>query len=63
MERQELAEKIEKLENEENEIISVINLSKRWKTANTEERKAVCNVLIHKIFISEDGNCEVVWNI
>lgn len=63
MERQELAEKVEKLENEENEIISVINLSKRWKTANTEERKAVCNVLIHKIFISEDGNCEVVWNI
>lgn len=63
MERQELAEKIEKLENEENEIISVINLSKKWKTANTEERKAVCNVLIHKILISEDGNCEVVWNI
>ena len=63
MERQELAEKVEKLENEENEIISVINLSKKWKTANTEERKAVCNVLIHKIFISEDGNCEVVWNI
>lgn len=63
VERQELAEKIEKLENEENEIISVINLSKKWKTANTEERKAVCNVLIHKIFISEDGNCEVVWNI
>ncbi len=63
VERQELAEKIEKLENEENEIISIINLSKRWKTANTEERKAVCNVLIHKIFISEDGNCDVVWNI
>ncbi len=62
-ERRELTEKIEKLENEENEIISVINLSKKWKTANTEERKAVCNVLIHKIFISEDGNCEVVWNI
>ncbi|MGN0150264.1 MAG: recombinase family protein [Clostridia bacterium] len=63
VERKELAGKIEKLENEENEIISVINLSKKWKTANIEERKAVCNVLIHKIFISEDGNCEVVWNI
>lgn len=62
-ERQKIAEKIEKLENDENEIISVINLSKKWKTANTEERKAVCNVLIHKILINEDGNCEVVWNI
>ncbi|MCI9626252.1 MAG: recombinase family protein [Clostridia bacterium] len=62
-ERQELTQQIEALENEENEIISVINLSKKWKTANTEERKAVCNVLIHKIFIDEDGSCEVVWNI
>lgn len=62
-EHQRLAEKIETLENEENEIISVIDLSKKWKTANMEERKAVCNVLIHKIFIDEDGSCEVVWNI
>lgn len=60
---QELAEKIERLENEENEIISVINLSAKWKTANAEKRKAVCNVLIYKILIGEDGNCEVVWNI
>lgn len=62
-ERQELTKRIETLENEENEIVSVINLSKKWKTANTEDRKAVCNVLIHKIFIDEDGSCEVVWNI
>ena len=58
-----LQEKIEDLESEENEIISVINLSQKWKSANTDERKAVCNVLIHKIFICEDGTCEVVWNI
>ena len=45
------------------EIISVINLSQKWKSANTDERKAVCNVPIHKIFICEDGTCEVVWNI
>nr|QGT51069.1 resolvase [uncultured Firmicutes bacterium] len=62
-ERQELTERIETLENEESEIISVINLSKKWETANTEERKAVCNVLIHKIYIDEDGTAEVVWNI
>ena len=58
-----ITEKIEDLESEENEIISVINLSQKWKNANTDERKAVCNVLIHKIFICEDGTCEVVWNI
>ena len=58
-----ITEKIEDLESEENEIISVINLSQKWKSANTDERKAVCNVLIHKIFICEDGTCEVVWNI
>lgn len=62
-ERQELVERIETLENEEQDIINVINLSKKWKTASTEERKAVCNVLIHKIFIDDDGTCEVVWNI
>ena len=58
-----ITEKIEDLESEENEIISVINLSQKWKSANTDERKAVCNVRIHKIFICEDGTCEVVWNI
>ncbi len=58
-----ITEKIEDLESEENEIISVINLSQKWKNANADERKAVCNVLIHKIFICEDGTCEVVWNI
>lgn len=62
-ERQELMKRIETLENEEHDIVNVINLSKKWKTANTEERKAVCNVLIHKIFICEDGTAEVVWNI
>ncbi|MCC8160165.1 MAG: recombinase family protein [Oscillospiraceae bacterium] len=62
-ERAEINKKIEKLENKENEIIGVINLSESWKTANSEERKAVCNVLIHKIYIAEDGSCEVVWNI
>lgn len=55
--------KIDTLENEEGEIVSIINLSKKWKSANYEERKAVCNLLIHKILISDDGNCEVIWNI
>ena len=55
--------KIDTLENEEGEIVSIINLSKKWKSANYEERKAVCNLLIHKILINEDGNCEIIWNI
>jgi len=62
-EKADILSKIETLENEENEIISAINLSKKWRTTNYEERKAVCNILIHKILIDESGNCEVVWNI
>ena len=62
-EKGDILSKIDVLENEESEIISVINLSKKWKTANYEERKAVCNILIHKILISENGDCEVIWNI
>ena len=62
-EKTDILSKIDMLENEESEIISAINLSKKWRTANYEERKAVCNILIHKILIGESGNCEVVWNI
>lgn len=62
-EKADILSKIDTLENEESEIISAINLSKKWRTANYEERKAVCNILIHKILLNEAGNCEVVWNI
>lgn len=62
-EKTDILSKIDVLKNEESEIISAINLSKKWKTANYEERKAVCNILIHKILINETGDCEVVWNI
>ena len=62
-EKADILSKIDALENEESEIISAINLSKKWRAANFEERKAVCNILIHKILIDESGNCEVVWNI
>jgi hypothetical protein len=58
-----LLEKIEALENEAEEVVNVINLSKKWKTANFEEKKAVCNLLIDKIFIDENGAVEVIWNI
>ena len=62
-EKKTLLEKIETLESEESEIINVINLSKKWKTANFEERRAVCNLLIEKIFIDNNGAVEVIWNI
>lgn len=59
-ERRGIAEKIEKLENAKTETV---NLSKRWRGADYEQKRAVCGVLIHKIYIREDGVCEVVWNI
>ena len=62
-EKADILSRIDTLENEESEIINAINLSKKWRTASFEERKAVCNILIHKIQISETGNCEVIWNI
>lgn len=62
-EKADVLSKIDDLENEKSEIVSAINLSKKWKTANYEERKAVCNILIHKILINENGDCEIVWNI
>ncbi|MBR1969277.1 MAG: recombinase family protein [Clostridia bacterium] len=62
-EKSDILSKIDTLENEESEILNAINLSKKWRTASFEERKAVCNILIHKILISEKGTCEVVWNI
>lgn len=62
-ERKELSKKINMLEEEESDVINVINLSKKWKTAKYEERKAVTNVLIYKIIIDEDGTVEVIWNI
>lgn len=58
-----LLEKQNILENEAKEEVDVINLSKKWKMANYDEKKAVCNLLIDKIFIDENGAVEVIWNI
>ena len=55
-----ITEKSKTFESEENEIISVINLSQK-KCKHRRTQSLV--VLIHKIFICEDGTCEVVWNI
>lgn len=62
-EKKKILEKIDKLSNEEGEVISVINLSKKWKTASYEEKRAVCGILIDKIYINHDGDVEVIWNI
>lgn len=58
-----ITEEIAALENADSEIVSVISLAKKWKTANFEERKAVCRILIDKIYIHKDGTTEIVWNI
>lgn len=62
-EKGELLSEIDDLENQESEIISIAELSDKWKTATYEEKKATVNVLIHKIIIDEEGNMEVIWNI
>lgn len=62
-EKKDVTEKIRKLEEHESEVLSIINLSESWKTADYEDRKAVCKLLIDAIYIHEDGTAEVVWNI
>jgi hypothetical protein len=62
-EKKDFCKKIEALEKEGSEVINVINFSKKWETANFEERRAVCNLLIEKIFIDYDGAVEIIWNI
>ena len=62
-EKRELLLKIDLLAAEKNEEFRAINLPQKWEKANYEERRAVCNLLINRIYIDSDGTTEVVWNI
>lgn len=61
-EKREVSERIETLEEESTEVIRTVSLSKRWKKATYEERRSVCQLLIHQIRMDADGDAEVVWN-
>ena len=58
-----IEEQIVTLEEAEKDKINVVSFAKKWQSASYNERKAVCNVLIDKIYMHEDGTAEVVWNI
>ena len=62
-ERTEILLKIDELENIEIDTKAAINLSKKWKTVSFEEKRGVCNILINRIIIYENGNVEIVWNV
>ena len=62
-EKRKITEQIESLEDTERDVKSVVNLSEEWKTADYEKKKSVVHLLIDKIYISEDGAVEVVWNV
>lgn len=62
-EKIELFEKIDELQNNAINTESVMNLSRKWRTASFEEKRGVCNVLIDKIIIDAEGNAEIIWNI
>lgn len=62
-EKKEVVDKIEAIKTTESEVVSVINLVGEWQKSSYDEKKAVVNLLIDKIIISEDGSVEVVWNI
>ena len=56
-------EQIEALEDTERDVRGVINLSEEWREADYEKKKSVVHLLIDKIYISEDGAVEVIWNV
>lgn len=62
-ESREVLERIEELEEDSTEVIRAASLSKRWGKASYEEKRAVCQLLIHQIRMDAEGNAEVVWNI
>lgn len=62
-EKRKITEQIEALEDTERDVRDVIDLSREWKTADYEKKKSVIHLLIDKIYIAENGNAEVVWNI
>ena len=62
-EKRKLTEQIETLEDTERDVKSVVDLSEEWKNADYEKKKSVVHLLIDKIYISEDGSVEVIWNV
>ena len=54
---------MEELRSLETETGTVINLTKSWKTADCQRKKAVAMILKHKILISEDGGAKIIWNM
>lgn len=58
-----LYERMEELKSRSNETDIVFDLTKSWKTANYERKKAVAMIMIYKIIISENGNAKILWNI
>lgn len=62
-EREELLIKIEEAQNTEIDVKTDINFPKKWKTASFEEKRGVCQILINRIIIDENGDTEIVWNI
>ena len=61
--KQKLLEQIGQAQMQDSELETVIDLSRKWKKAKYQEKKAVAGVLIRSIVIKEDGSLEVIWNI
>lgn len=56
-------ERIEDLKSCGDETSVVVNLSKSWKNADYQRKKAVAMIMIHRIIITEDGSAKIEWNI
>lgn len=59
----EILSEIDELKSREVSARNVLSLSRKWKTADFEQKRGVCSILINRIIIDVDGNAEIVWSI
>ena len=58
----EIVSRIEEMEAKSVDVKTVLDLSRKWRTATFEEKRGVCSILIDRIIMDKDGNAEIVWN-
>lgn len=58
-----LYERMEEWKNKGEEQKSVIHLTRSWKSADYDRKKAVAALMLDKILISENGDVQLIWNM
>jgi len=62
-EKRSTEEQLRLLTLETEEMILPLQLTDGWEKAEFQQKRAVCRLLMEKIYIHPDGTAEVVWNL